>query len=101
MKFPFKNTDMVECKVLRTTVIAKQDVRVGAIVKVDGWIAKQLMSGASPALESVEGKAPEPIVDREREIIIENPDPVSAPVVETPPVSRKKAARKKPEGDED
>ena len=98
MKFPFKHTDMVECEVLRNTVVAKQDVRVGAIVKVDGWIAKQLMSGPCPALKLVEGKDPQPMVDREREMVIENPDPVQAEPVKKP--ARKKAAPKK-EADED
>lgn len=88
MKFDFKNSDQVRCKVLRPTMIARKPVALGAIVEVDGWTAKQGMSGPNPALARVEGHAPEPYVERDREVIIENRDP--------PPPSPVRKKAKKP-----
>ena len=86
MRFPFKNSDIVRCRVIRNTVIARQDVRVGTIVDVDGWMAKQLMSGPCPALELVEGVDPRPYEAPIKEVIVETPDPpvqTRDPAVET------------------
>ena len=75
MRFAFKNSDTVTCEVLRNTIIAGEFVRIGARVEVDGWTAKQLMSGPCPALKLVEGVDPRPYETPAREVVISNPDP--------------------------
>jgi hypothetical protein len=89
MKFNFKNSDMVRCEVLRNTVIARQNVLTGTIVDVDGWTAKQLMSGTVPALKQVPDYDPVPLVERDTELIVSTPDPVKAPPAPAPKVKPK------------
>ncbi len=94
MQFNFKHDDMVTCEVTRTTVIAKENVKAGTVVQVTGWIAKQLMSGALPALKLIGDGDPQPFTERDTEIILSTPEPAK----KTPP--KKKAAAKKPEPDD-
>lgn len=75
MKFDFKSTDMVRCRVLRTTKIGGETANKDAEVSVIGNLAKSLMSGPNPALERMSDYKPEPMVERDREVIITNPDP--------------------------
>jgi hypothetical protein len=98
MKFNFKGSDMVRCEVLRTTTIARKDVKVGTIVEVIGNTAKALLSGPNPALKQVEGHTPTPIVERDTEVVISTPDPVAKATVKTTADSSRprKAPKKKP-----
>jgi hypothetical protein len=98
MKFNFKGSDMVRCEVLRTTKVNMTLVSKGSIVEVIGNTAKALLCGPSPALKVVEGHTPTPIVERDTEVIISTPDPVSEATVKTTTTASRprKAPKKKP-----
>jgi hypothetical protein len=96
MKFPFKNSDMVRCKILRPIVFNKADQVIGAVVECTGWQAKQLMGSVNPSLELVKGVKPTPIVERDTEVVISTPDPVVKATTAAAKTASKPRKAKKP-----
>ena len=94
----FNKTDMLRAKVLRGIVFAKQQVKAGTIIEVTGWQALQMTRIANPSIEIMEEVEPRPVTNRDTEIIISTPDPVSDATVATTKAAskpRKPAVKKK------
>ena len=93
MKFDFKNSDVVQCRVIRPIILNGGPQKAGTVAEVDGWLAKQLMASSNPSLERVTEVEPKPIVERDTEVIVSTPDPVDAPPPPPPPPRKRRKSQ--------